>query len=248
MTDEQRAIPDSFTITVERPELWRVTFENPPANLVDPEMVLELQALVGHLEADPDVKVVIFDSAIPDHFLGPYDLSRAADTPSEPGPTGMVPWLDLTARLTRLPVVSIAVVRGATRGVGNEFALACDLRFASFERASIDQPEVHAGFVPGGGAVSRLPALIGRGRALEVILGSQPFDGATAERYGLVNRALPDRELDDFVNALASNLCDAPQYALTHAKALVDQATLPSSEELVAAYQEFFESVALRAG
>jgi enoyl-CoA hydratase/carnithine racemase len=241
-------VPDPFTITVERPERWRVSFANPPANLVDPEMILKLQALVGQLETDPDVKVVIFDSAIPDHFLGPYDLSRAADTPAEPGPTGMPPWLDLTARLTRLPAVSIAVIRGATRGVGNEFALACDLRFASVELASIDQPEVHAGFVPGGGAIARMPPLIGRARTLEVVLGSQPFDGPTAERYGLVNRALPDGELDGFVDALASDIADAPQYALTHAKALVDQATLPSTEELVTAYEAFFASVALRAG
>ena len=118
-------MPDSFTVTVERPELWLVTFDNPPLNKVDPEMILKLQALVGQLEADPDVKVVVFDSAIPEHFLGPYDMTRAADTPSEPGPTGLPPWLDLTVRLARLPVVSIAVIRGVALGCGNEFACSC---------------------------------------------------------------------------------------------------------------------------
>ena len=169
-------MPYSFTLTVERPELWLATFDNPPVNKVDPYTILKLQALVGQLEADPDVKVVVFDSAVPEHFLGPYDMTRAADTPSEPGPTGLPPWLDLTVRLARLPVVSIAVIRGVALGCGNEFALACDLRFASFERASIQQIGVHVGYGPGGGAVPRLPALIGRARTLEVILGSQPFD------------------------------------------------------------------------
>ena len=244
MTDEEIIMPESFTVSVERPELWRVTFDNPPVNKVDPEMILKLQALVGQLEADPDVKVVVFDSTIPDHFLGPYDMSRAADTPSEPGPTGLPPWLDLTVRLARLPVVSIAVIGGVALGCGNEFALACDLRFASLERASIEEIGVHVGYGPGGGAVPRLPALIGRARALEVVLGSQPFDGATAEQYGLVNRALPDSELDAFVAALASDIVEAGQFALTHAKALVDPVTLPSDDDLVAAYEAFFSSVA----
>ena len=248
MTDEEVVMPESFTVSVERPELWRVTFDNPPVNKVDPEMILKLQALVGQLEADPDVKVVVFDSTIPDHFLGPYDMSRAADTPSEPGPTGLPPWLDLTVRLARLPVVSIAVIRGLALGCGNEFALACDLRFASLERASIEEIGVHVGYGPGGGAVPRLPALIGRARALEVVLGSQPFDGAMAEQYGLVNRALPDSELDAFVAALASDIVDAGQFALTHAKALVDPVTLPSDDDLVAAYEAFFSSVAHRTG
>jgi enoyl-CoA hydratase/carnithine racemase len=153
----------AFAVTRSQPHLLTVTFDNPPANLVDPEMILELQALVEQLEQDPEATVVVFESANDDHFLGPYDISRAADTPSAPGPTEMPPWLDLTVRLSRLPILSIAVIRGASRGVGAEFALACDLRFASLERTAIDQPEVSKRFVPGGGAVSRLPALVGRG-------------------------------------------------------------------------------------
>jgi enoyl-CoA hydratase/carnithine racemase len=234
----------AFAVNRSRPELWTVTFDNPPGNLVDPEMILELQSLVGQLEDDADVMVVVFDSANDDHFLGPYDLSRAADTPSDAGPTGLPPWLDLTARLSRLPVVSIAVIRGASRGVGQEFALACDLRFASLERSTIDQPEVSAGVIPGGGAISRLPALVGRARALELILGSVVLDGGTAERYGVVNRALPDGELDGFVETLSGEIAGYDRQALAGAKALVDSTTLPADTDLVTAYKAFFGSVA----
>jgi enoyl-CoA hydratase/carnithine racemase len=225
---------------------WEVTLANPPRNLVDPEMILELQALVDELEDDPDVTVVVFASANRDHFLGPYDMARAADTPSAPGPTGMAPWLDLTARLSRLPVVSIAVIRGASRGVGQEFALACDLRFASLEHTAIDQPEVGHRLVPGGGAIARLPALVGRARALEVILGSVVLDGPTAERYGVVNRALPDAELDEFVDGLASELAGLDRRVLADAKALINGTTLPADAELVTAYDTFFASAARR--
>jgi len=232
-------------LTVTRsPTRWNVTFANPPANLVDPEMILELQTLVDELDRDPDVTVVVFASDDAEHFLGPYDMSRAADTPDAPGPTGLPPWLDLTARLSRLPVASIARIRGASRGVGQEFALACDLRFASLERTAIDQPEVGHGLVPGGGAIARLPALAGRARALELILGSVVLDGATAERYGVVNRAVPDAELDRFVDALADELARVDRETLAVAKAFVDRATLPGDEELLAAYQAFFASAA----
>jgi enoyl-CoA hydratase/carnithine racemase len=229
----------SFVVGRECPEMWRVTFDNPPYNLVDPDVVLELQDLIGQLEEDSDVKVVVFDSAAADYFLGIYDLSRVSQGSSEPGPTGLRPWLDLTVRLARLSVVSIAVIRGSSRGVGNEFALACDLRFANLESTSIDQPEVGAGVVPGGGAISRLSAIIGRARALEVILGSMKFDGATAERYGIVNRAMPDRDLDAFVNRLASSIAGYDRQALMQAKALINSTTLPSDPNLVAENQAF---------
>jgi len=167
-----------FRVTRSRLQLWSVTFDNPPGNLVDPEMILDL---VDRLEHDRDVAVVVFQSADADHFLGPYDMTRVADTPTAPGPTGLHPWLDLTVRLSRLPVVSIAVIRRASRGVGQEFALACDLRFASLERAAIDQPEVRARVVPGGGAIPRLPALIGRGRD-QVALDHGDAEAALGQR------------------------------------------------------------------
>ena len=221
-----------------------ITFANPPGNLVNPEMILELQQAITDLEHDVHVRVVIFESAHEEVFLGPYDLSRAADTPNDPGPTGLPTWLDLTTRLTRLPVVSIAKIRGATRGVGSEFALACDLRFASLERAHIDQPEVSKRVVPGGGAIARLPGLCGRARTLEIILGSTPLDGALADHYGVVNRALPDLELDGFVGELASRIAGFDSLAISESKALIDAETLPDNEQLVAPYQAFFGSVA----
>jgi enoyl-CoA hydratase/carnithine racemase len=221
---------------------WTATFANPPINRVDPELILELQALVDELEQNPDVTVVVFDSDDEDHFLGPYDLSRAADTPDEPGPTGLPPWLDLTIRLSRLPVVSIARLRGTCSGVGAEFAYACDLRFASLERTALDQPEVGHRLVPGGGAIGRLPRLAGRARALEVILASTVLDGATAERYGVVNRALPDTQLDGFVTDLAHRLAALDRDTLSTAKGLIDRATLPTEDELATAYAAFFAS------
>jgi enoyl-CoA hydratase/carnithine racemase len=232
-------VPAAFTVSRPRPEITRVTFDNPPANLVDPAMIRELHALVGDLEADPELRAVVFGSAIQGRFLGPYDMSQAAQTPNEPGRTGLPMWLDLTVRLSQLPAVSIAVIRGASRGVGNELALACDLRFASLEHAVIDQPEVGAGVVPGGGAIPRLPGLAGRARTLEVVLGAAPFDGATAERYGLVNRALPDAELDAFTGALADRIAGHDRQALAEAKALIDAATLPAPDDLATAYRAF---------
>jgi enoyl-CoA hydratase/carnithine racemase len=221
---------------------WDVAFANPPVNLVDPAMILELQALVDELEHDADVTVVVFGSADAAHYLGPYDLSKAAETPSTPGPTGLAPWLDLTVRLSKLPVVSIARIRGAARGVGAEFVYACDLRFASLERTAIDQPEVSRGLVPGGGAIGRLPTLAGRARALEVILGSPVLDGATAERYGVVNRAVPDEQLETVVDQLADHLGRIDKETLATTKRLVDEATLPGHDALAAAYAAFFAS------
>jgi enoyl-CoA hydratase/carnithine racemase len=154
----------------------------------------------------------------------------------------MPPWLDLTVRLSRLPAVSIAVIRGASRGVGQEFALACDLRFASLEHTAIDQPEVSKRLVPGGGAIGRLPALVGRARALELILGSVVIDGATAERYGVVNRAVPDAELDTFVADFAGGLAGFDRRVVADAKALIDHVTLPADADLAEAYHAFFDS------
>jgi enoyl-CoA hydratase/carnithine racemase len=234
----------TFAVTRARSEWWNVTFNHPPVNLVDPEMITELQDLVEQLEHDPEVAVVVFASANDEHFLGPYDMSRAADTPSTPGPTGMPPWLDLTVRMSRLPVLSIAVIRGASRGVGQEFALACDLRFASVERAAIDQPEVGHGVVPGGGAIARLSGIVGRARTVELILGSVVLDGAMAERYGVVNRALPDADLEAFVDKFAADVAGYDRQTLADAKALIDHTTLPADGDLVTAYQAFFRSVA----
>ena len=186
------------------------TFDNPPLNLIDPETIIALRELMDTLEADPAVKVVVFDSADEEYFIAHFDVARGGELPG-PGPTGLPAWPDLATRLTRAPFVTIAEIRGRARGVGSEFALACDLRFASRGKAVFGQPEVGTGLVPGGGSIEVLSALAGRSRTLEIILGSEDFDADTAERYGWINRALPDAELPEFVDRLARRIASFEQ-------------------------------------
>jgi len=228
------------------PGFARALFDNPPINLVDPEMILELGELLGRLETDPAVKVILFESADPDFFLAHYDvLADKAKTAAMPrGPTGMHPWLDVLARLSRAPLVSIASIRGRARGAGSEFALACDLRFASAEKAILGQFEVGVGAVPGGNPMARLGSLVGRGRALEIILAADDFPGLLAERYGYVNRAVPDSELDRFVEATARRIAGFQKEAIVEAKRFVDEVTLPPDHLFPPALDQFFVSTA----
>jgi enoyl-CoA hydratase/carnithine racemase len=228
-------------------EFWTATFDHPPINLIDPDTILELDVLVSELEADPDVRVIVFDSANPDFFLAHYDVlvDKAKTLGMAPGKsTGMHPWFDVLVRLSRAPVVSIASIRGRARGAGSEFILACDIRFASSEKAIVAQFEVGIGAVPGGGPMARLPGLMGRGRALEVLLGADDFPGALAERYGYVNRAVPDAELKEFVTQFARRIAGFEKAAVQETKAFVDQATLPVDDVFLAALEAFFLSVA----
>jgi enoyl-CoA hydratase/carnithine racemase len=215
------------------PSYWRVTFDSPPINLVTYEVFAALGDLVDRMEADEDLKVVVFDSADPDFFLAHFDM-----LPPEVPYTGPT-WRDTTTRMARSPVISIASVRGRARGVGCEFTLACDMRFASLENAVLGQPEVGAGVTPGGGATERLPRLVGRGRALEIITGADDFDAATAERYGWINRALPDAELDAYVDRLAHRIASFDHKPLSEVKALVNRSTLPSDADLEAGQNTF---------
>jgi len=229
-----------FTINEQSAAYWTVTFNNPPINLVNPETILELQEIVGRIEASSELVVVVFDSAHPDFYFARYDLSRAGETPTAPGPTGLPTWIDLTTRLEQSRVISIASVRGRARGAGSEFALACDLRFASIERAFFGQPEVAAGVIPGGGAIERLPRLAGRAKALEIIIGADDFDAQTAERYGWINRALPDAELDDFVDHFARRIAKFDRFAISEAKRLVNRAAVPPQPEALLESQTSF--------
>ena len=221
----------------------RVTFEHPPINTITATTVLELAELVGLIEADPDLNVVVFDSANPDFFLAHYDTEhdpgRTAALPA--GPTGMHAWIDLLVRLSRAPVVSIASIRGRARGAGSEFVLACDLRFASRENTLLGQFEVGTGLVPGGGPMARLSRLAGRGRALEILLVADELDGARAEQYGYVNRAIADDRLDAEVDEIASRLARFDHDAIARTKSYVDQVTLPPDRELPPALADFFE-------
>ncbi|MFD9740843.1 enoyl-CoA hydratase/isomerase family protein [Umezawaea sp. NPDC059074] len=223
---------------VERsPSYWRVTFDSPPINLVTFEVFAALGDLVERMEAAEDLKVVVFDSADPDFFLAHFDM-----VPPKTPYTGPA-WLDTASRMARSRVITIASIRGRARGVGSEFALACDMRFASRENAVLGQPEVGAGVTPGGGATERLPLLVGRGRALEIIAGADDFDADTAERYGWINRALPDAELDAHVDRVATRVASFDRRALAEAKALVNRSTLPSEADLAAGAATFRTSL-----
>src|SRR6187549_2729117 len=190
------------------PAYWRVTFEHPPINTITATTVAELAELVGLIEQQQELNVVVFDSANPDFYLAHYDIENDPSRTAAlgVGPTGMHAWLDLLVRLSRAPVVSIASIRGRARGSGSEFVLACDLRFASRENTLLGQFEVGLGLVPGGGPMARLPRLVGRGRALEILLVADDLDGPRAERYGYVNRAVADDRLDGEVEAIAVRL------------------------------------------
>ena len=164
------------------PRYWRVTFDNPPLNLMGPEFVLEFREIMTALETDQELRVVVFDSAVEGFFLNHSDfLAKLEDLTDIPqGPTGLEAWPDILVRLTQAPVVSIALIRGRATGNGSEIALACDMSFASREKAVLSQWEVGVGLVAGGGPMARLPRLMGRGRALEVLLGSDDIGGDLA--------------------------------------------------------------------
>jgi enoyl-CoA hydratase/carnithine racemase len=232
-------------LRVDRPSrgYCRVTFDHPPINTITATTVAELAELVELIEQDHDLNVVVFDSANPDFYLAHYDTEHdpARTAALGVGPTGMHAWLDLLVRLSRAPLVSIASIRGRVRGAGSEFVLACDLRFASRENTVLGQFEVGTGVVPGGGPMARLARLVGRGRALEILLVADDLDGPRAEQYGYVNRLINDALLDDEVKAIADRLARFEHDAIARTKSYVDQVTLPANSEFPPALADFFE-------
>src|SRR3954471_7648788 len=184
-------------LTRRSPAYWRVTIDNPPLNVMGPEMVREFQDIISSLETDEHVRVVVFDSAVDDYFLNHSDFeAKLEDLTSMPaGPTGLPPWPDFLVRLTRAPVASIALIRGRATGNGSEITLACDMSFASREKTIISQWEVGVGMVAGGGPMPRLPQLIGRNRALEVLLSSEDIRAEQAEAYGYIIAPCPTPSL-----------------------------------------------------
>jgi enoyl-CoA hydratase/carnithine racemase len=227
------------------PMYWRVTFDHQPLNIFGPATIPELNEIVTGLETDKSLKVVVFDSAVEGFFLTHYDfLGKLEDSTSlPPGPTGLQQLPDLLVRISRAPVVSIAMIRGRATGVGSELALASDMRFASREKAVLSQWEVGGALVPGGGPMARLPRLMGRGRALEVLLGADDIPGDLAELYGYVNRSLPDAELDGFVDALATRIASFDKDAIRETKRLVDVASLPPDIEIAPEWDAFLASM-----
>jgi enoyl-CoA hydratase/carnithine racemase len=224
---------------------WRVTIDRPPLNIFGPETIPQLNEIITALETDKHVKVVVFDSAVEGFFLTHYDfLAKLEETTSlPPGPTGLQPLPDMLVRLSRAPVVSIASIRGRATGVGSELALACDMRFASREKAILSHFEVGAGVVPGGGPMARLPRLMGRGRALEVLLGADDIPGDLAELYGYVNRSLPDSDLDAFVESLATRIASFDKRAISETKGFVGVASLPPDFEIAPEWDVSFASI-----
>jgi enoyl-CoA hydratase/carnithine racemase len=221
-------------LTRRSPYYWRVTFDHLPLNIFGPDTIPQLNEIITALETDEHLKVVVFDSAVEGFFLTHYDfLAKLEDTTRlPPGPTGLQPLPDMLVRLSRAPVVSIASIRGRATGVGSELALACDMRFASREKAILSHFEVGAGVVPGGGPMARLPRLMGRGRALEVLLGADDIPGDLAELYGYVNRSLPDADLDAFVESLATRIASFDKRAISETKRFADVASLPPDFEI----------------
>jgi enoyl-CoA hydratase/carnithine racemase len=243
MTDT--TIAKQILLTKQSPAYWRVTFDHPPLNIFGPEAIPQLNEIITALENDADVKVVVFDSAVEGFFLTHYDFVAPVEdtTRLPPGPTGLQPLPDMLVRLSRAPVVSIASIRGRATGVGSELALACDMRFASRENAVLSQWEVGAGIVPGGGPMARLPRLMGRGRALEVLLGADDIPGDLAERYGYVNRSFPDADLDAFVDALATRIGSFDKRAISETKRFADVASLPPDYEIAPEWDVCFASI-----
>ena len=224
----------------ESPAYWRVVFDYPPFNIVDAALYQALQDLLARMDASPSLHVVVFESANPDFFLAHFDLTgKIGNIMTAVGPSGLPILTDTFVRITRSPVASIAKIRGCARGVSSEFVLACDMRFASRENTLLGQPEVGVGLHPGGGGTERLPRLVGRGRALEIVLGANDFDGDTAAQYGYVNRALADKELDGFVDALARRIATFDGRAIAAAKCLINEVSLPSADTLLNALNSF---------
>jgi enoyl-CoA hydratase/carnithine racemase len=223
-----------------------VAIDAPPMNLIGPELVRDLVALLGELESDEDIRVMVLESADPEYFVPHVDLTKVAEYTAEAAKAGGPDDASLGMlwhKLSELPVVTIAKLRGRARGAGSELALACDMRFAARENAVLGQIEVGVGTPPGAGGVQHLGRLLGRGRAMEVILGAADFDAEQAERYGWINRALPDAELDAFVARLARRIASFPAEAVRSTKKVLNELTLPGADAIRADARRFHQLV-----
>lgn len=242
---KERSKDHPMIITKHSPALWRVTFDNPPINLLDAPLVNGVRKLYDEMEADKDVRVVIFDSANEDFFIAHFDVVTGAEVKSTKGSSGFSAWIDVVLRMYNSPVISIAASKGRARGNGSEFLLACDMCFASREKAIFNQVEVGVGVFPGGGGIEQLALRTTRSRALEIIIGSEDFSAEIAERYGWINRAIPDAELDDFVNALAVRISGFDKEVVAEAKALVNHRSggAPSGFLMEGTFDAFWNAV-----
>jgi len=232
-------MPDQFHIDRTYPGCWTITFSHPPINMFVPETIVELGAVMTELEGDSSLKVIEFQSPNPEFFTAHLDVAKAVE---KPGVLDL--WREFVLRLSSAPVVSIAKIRGRTRGIGNEFVLACDMRFASRQNALFGNPEVGVGLIPGGGALEWLPRLVGRSRALEFVLSADDFDADIAERYGWVNRTLDDADLDSFVDTLVRRLASFDRKTLATAKTQINRFGTPTATELQSSNDMIFPMLA----
>jgi enoyl-CoA hydratase/carnithine racemase len=226
--------------------ICRATIDNPPINLLDETLIPELGRFVGEVAADDAVRVVILDSADPEFFIAHADYNLVMELPSDDTTLhdGLSPFHTIVELLRTMPKATIAVIEGIARAGGSEVALACDMRFAARDKARFAQPEVAIGIVPGAGGTQRLPRLVGRARALEVVLGCMDIDAATAESWGYINRVLPPGELRPFVDMLARRIASYPPELVARAKRAVDAAVSDPTSGLLIEDQLFRETLA----
>ena len=231
---------DYATLKIELSEgvAW-VTLAHPPLNLLDAKLVPELKRLIRDIKGDEAVRVIVLQSSVADFFAAHVDAGYMFDAEgfmrlgAEDGPSALNPMQHLVNSLRTLPQVTIAKLRGRLRGGGNELAMAADMRFAAAGQTWFSQLETRLGIIPGGGGTQLLTQLVGRARALEVILSGNLFDAETAERYGWVNRAVPDHELDAFVDALARRIAALSPAQIRAAKLAIDGAVPTDLESLL---------------
>jgi enoyl-CoA hydratase/carnithine racemase len=222
---------ETLTVSAEGAALF-AEIAAPPMNLLDPELVRDLVSLIQRAEADDEVKVLVFKSADPDYFISHVDLTRVSEYRAEAAKlTGEASIALLFRHLSASRLVSIAQIEGRVRGAGSEFVLACDMRFAARESAIFGQFEPSFGTIPGGGAAQHLTRLMGRARALEVMLSAEDYDADLAERYGWVNRALAADVLDDFVRSLATRIAGFPAAGQAVVKDRVNSIALAPVED-----------------
>jgi enoyl-CoA hydratase/carnithine racemase len=209
-----------------------VSIDHPPINLLDEVLAQEFDRLGRELEADDSVRVVVLQSGLPDFFIAHSGLGRVGSASKNASHTRSFRLTQtIGERFRNMPKATIAKIEGRARGGGSEIVLAMDMCFAAIGKAVFGQPEVAVGLVPGGGSTQRLPRLIGRARALEVLLGCNDLSAELAERYGYINRALPPDELTPFVEKLAHRIASFPPHAIAHAKAAVDTGAFGSLSE-----------------
>ena len=222
------------------PSYWTVVIDNPPLNLFDPETHAALRLVLDRAEENDKLRVLVVESAVEGYFIAHFDMVRGREVPDIPGAAPITEWAQTVHRLVEAPFISIASVRGRARGHGSKFVLACDLRYASREMAVFGQPELGVGGIPGGGGLQWLPLLVGRSRAIEIAVGGDDYDAETAERYGWITRAIPDAELDSFVDAFARRVAGFGRDQIaTIKKTLSPERLVASAGGILHAQQEF---------